>query len=529
LLKWPGASLQFVFLAEADVTGRHILVTGVDSSFEERVLMFDLALNRAERLPDRAAINVTDVVYLAENPLRFAIIEGGATVKVFEEGESGHFEEATTVRHDRPVVLVRESPGRGAMITATSDGMVRLWDRAGHQLWQMPLGHELTGAGFDWGTRRLSAITGSSLAHWQLWKLADYQLADEMSSAAFPSGLGSMRRLIGDRVLLIRDSRIAVIAQDGRQESVVVGDFARAVAADREGAQIAVLTTKRELRLFALPDGQEKWRSSAPSLPLTSQGPSAIRFSHDGKSLAVFYMPLPLPNSDTKSRLWLYASADGNASGPFDAPAANRLLDLTRDNHLLLTDRTGRLFEWDPATRVSRDLYAAQATEERLITAVLSHDERFLLQAQMTKSSADGESGVKVRLREWPSLREIGASFQLGSASTLAFSGDDKYFAVTGSEGTIRIWDTVSGKELTRIQALDPPLELSFSKDSERVVALGRAGVSRYLWPLDELLRETCNRAERNLTSAEWQQYVPSQYGAEGKDYRCVCTAKPCK
>jgi WD40 repeat protein len=109
--------------------------------------------------------------------------------------------------------------------------------------------------------------------------------------------------------------------------------------------------------------------------------------------------------------------------------------------------------------------------------------------------------------------------------SSVAFSPDRKTLASASGDQTVRLWDVATH------QALGEPLRghidavhsVAFSPDG-KTLASGGKDHTVWLWDvsLDSWIRRACARANRNLSLAEWQQYV-------GKDvpYETTCPEFP--
>jgi WD40 repeat protein len=134
-----------------------------------------------------------------------------------------------------------------------------------------------------------------------------------------------------------------------------------------------------------------------------------------------------------------------------------------------------------------------------------------------------------VRLWDVATMAPIGAPIRGHTewVQSVAFSPDGTTLASVAWDGTVRLWDTAEQR------GIGPPLtghagqvqDVAFSPDG---TLLASAGVDRTvrLWPAsawsrgwDIVQREICSRVRRNLTSAQWEQYLP------GEDQRPTCPA----
>jgi hypothetical protein len=116
-----------------------------------------------------------------------------------------------------------------------------------------------------------------------------------------------------------------------------------------------------------------------------------------------------------------------------------------------------------------------------------------------------------------------------GAVSSVAFSADGTRIVSGSGDTTLRFWDTKSG------QPIGEPLRgheyevssVASSADGTRIVSGSEDNTLR-LWDAkllessDGLRSILCQTSHRNLTKAEWKQYVP-----EGEDYRAVCRDLP--
>ncbi|MBG0851189.1 WD40 repeat domain-containing protein [Streptomyces spinoverrucosus] len=102
----------------------------------------------------------------------------------------------------------------------------------------------------------------------------------------------------------------------------------------------------------------------------------------------------------------------------------------------------------------------------------------------------------------------------------LAFSADGALLAVSGSDGSVRVWETAApGLPAAVLPVGDGPvLRLEFSGSGGRlsIATPHLAARPREMRP-DRAADALCARAGGGLTEAEWRRYVPSV------PYRDVC------
>jgi len=109
------------------------------------------------------------------------------------------------------------------------------------------------------------------------------------------------------------------------------------------------------------------------------------------------------------------------------------------------------------------------------------------------------------------------------AVNSVAFSPDGKWL-VSGSEyATARIWEAASGQEMARMTHAGAVRAVAFSPDGKEAVSGSEDGTARvWIWQPDDLITESCQRLPRNLSQAEWAQFV-----AANVPYHLTCPNLP--
>ncbi|MCP4289575.1 MAG: protein kinase [Gammaproteobacteria bacterium] len=102
------------------------------------------------------------------------------------------------------------------------------------------------------------------------------------------------------------------------------------------------------------------------------------------------------------------------------------------------------------------------------------------------------------------------------------WNGDESQL-VTGSwDGTLRLWNAETGTERVIINPRVGYNHAVWNQDGSRILVTGSGGrVEQYFTQLEDLIAVSCERLTRNLTPAEWQQFMGDQ------PYRATCPDLP--
>ncbi|KAA3655091.1 MAG: hypothetical protein DWQ04_33720, partial [Chloroflexi bacterium] len=112
-----------------------------------------------------------------------------------------------------------------------------------------------------------------------------------------------------------------------------------------------------------------------------------------------------------------------------------------------------------------------QPKSARLEKVVFSSDERFLAAISTEISAANGTFGFD-HVQVWDvESGQLVLVFEY-EGYDLAFSPDNRYLAVSLSDDTLRVWNTVNWQEVKRIGSDERIMEIAFSSDGNQLIAV---------------------------------------------------------
>jgi FOG: WD40 repeat len=127
------------------------------------------------------------------------------------------------------------------------------------------------------------------------------------------------------------------------------------------------------------------------------------------------------------------------------------------------------------------------------------------------------------RVWEAASGREVARLTHDDWVFDVAFSPDGRYVVSGSEDNTARVWEAASGREVARLTHDDWVFDVAFSPDGRYVVSGSWDGTARvWWWRPEDLIAEACRRLPRNLTREEWQRYVGPEV-----PYHATCPGKP--
>ena len=178
----------------------------------------------------------------------------------------------------------------------------------------------------------------------------------------------------------------------------------------------------------------------------------------------------------------------------------------------------GTITLWDVTTRKPIDAPLSGHKDKILSVAFSPPDGKILASSSSDKSIVLWDVDNQVPL-------SIPLTGHTDKVLAVAFSPDGKTLASSGNDKTIILWDVASRRPIGRplIRHKGPVKSLAFSPDG-RALASGSEDKTVVLWDinLDFDANRGCRIANRNLSQAEWNQFIGTD-----TPYECTCPDLP--
>jgi WD40 repeat protein len=374
--------------------------------------------------------------------------------------------------HTGAVQDIAFAPGGSALASASDDGTVRLWDFTVRQA----LGAELT--------RQAGSVN---------------DIAFSPDGKLVAAGGDDQTARLWD---VATGAQVRVISPEQTLTNVPVGMTPYPideVAFSPDGRLLA--TMGNQVRLWNVQSGAQV--AGVLSLPPgDAQGGGA--FSPDGRLLVTA--------GDAGVRLWNVAThrPDGGTLPHGSANSQLYRVVFSPDGRLLAASTKDGIILWDVATRH----YIGTIHHRYLLNIAFTPDGKRIAAVAMVFGPDATQLGDDIDFFDVGTRQQTGSPIATGSEdiSRIAFSPDGGLLATGDQHGSIELWDLATGQEFGIPLKLhtDVIVGLAFNAQGSMLGSASEDGTAR-LWMMPRYwVWEACQIAGRNLSRAEWDQYVGS-------------------
>ena len=330
---------------------------------------------------------------------------------------------------------------------------------------------------------------------------------------------------------------IARMTHDDRVDSVAFSPDGKYVASGSNdntarvwelatGREVARMTHDYDVDLVAFsPDGKyvaSGSRDGTVHVWEAATGKEVPHVSYDDFVMSVAFSPdgrYIVSGSDGTVRVWEVATGKEIAHMTYDdwIPSDSFSLDVrsvafSPDSKYVVSgsvDNTVRVWEIATGKEVAR------MTHDNIVdTVAFSPDGKYLV---------SGSRDNTVYVWEATTGKEIARLTHDDSVGSVRFSPDGKYLVSGSRDNTARVWEVATGKEVARMIHDSGVGSVAFSPDGKYVVSGSGDGTARiWFWQAEALIDNACSFLPRNLTRAEWKQYI-----GDALPYQAVCPNLP--
>lgn len=462
-----------------------------------------------------------------------AIVRMDGTIRIWDPG--ANYDEPFT-KLDGPADHFLISPDGTFVLTVNQDNHISVWDSAN---------------GFEFSSDTLdSTINTISISPDRQWLVTgDANGLAQVRTINLEGETGSGHSAYVSSAVFSPDERwVASGSYDG---SVIIWDAEnRAIVKELELAgYISVLAFSPNARWLAVGTGVPNvviYDTNDWSIANTVsyQNPvSTLSFSPDGKLLAT---------GSYENNAQVYETASWEQTAVLETSSFVSSLAFSADSTRVVTGTgDGTLNVWDVANK-------SKLAEQK----VLSYIYRVAFSPDGEKIATASDVG-KVELWDSFTLLQMKVIPFEGPVTSLAFDATGKLLVAASLDGTSKVVDTTSAEIITTVQQGSPVYNAAFSQDSRVVISGSENGIAQVwesstgnaiaqvslasaitaaalspsgemavignelgellIWHVstNKLMELACQRLSRNLTLAEWTQYIGSE------PYQATCPNLP--
>jgi len=467
--------------------------------------------------------------------------------------ETATGKEIARMTHDDAVVSVDFSPDSTYVVSGSDDRTARVWEAAtGREIARMTHDGVVHSVAFSQSGKYVVSGSGDKTA--RVWEASEGKevarvIHDSMvTSVAFSpdgnyvvsgSGDDTSGKYVfsgsGGRTIRVWEAatgiEIAHMTHDGPVTSVAFSPDANYVVSGSWDwtARVWEVSTGQEIARMTYfrggvssvafsPDGRYVISGSDDKTARVWEaltGKEVGRMTHDGRVYRIAFSPdgryVVSGGEDQTARVW-------------EATTGKEIARMTHNNVVLSVafspdskyvvsgsgDGTTRVWEATTGKAVAR---VGDASNGWVWDVAFSPDGKYVV----------SEGFGTVRVWESSTGNVVARMIHDRVVNSVAFSRDGKYLISGSNDNTARVWETLTGKEVARMAHDDFVTSVAFSPDGKYVVSGSGDKTARvWIWQPGDLIANACAHLPRNLTSAEWKQYV-----SDALSYQVICPNLP--
>jgi WD40 repeat protein len=491
---------------------------------------------------------------------KFVVSGSGDGTALVWEAATGN--EIVHMPHKKSVSSVAFSPDGKYVVSGSNDGTVRVWEPVtGNEISRTTYDRFVSSVVFSPDGKYVVSGSGDGTA--RVWEVVS---GNEITRMTHGGGLyGGMYSVAispdgkyavsgsGDGTALVWEAangnEIARMTYDDRSVSPVgfSPDGKSVVSGGCDEFEAEVGCTQSSARVWETATGNEIARVTYEG-SVYDGSVSSVAFSPDGKYVVSGGCDKAVENSfciQSSARVWEVATGGEIARMTHEGYVSS--VGFSPDGKLVVSGGCDKVVENSLCPKASARVWEtargneiARITYEGVVSAVgFSPDGKFVVSAgcdaydvtfRCTQSSA--------RVSEAATGNEIARMTHNGYVYSVTFSPDGEHVVSSSGDGTARVWETATGNEIARMTYEGNVISVAFSPDGKFVVSGGcdkvvensrctQYSVRVWVWRPEDLISNACLHVTRNLTPAEWKQYIGKTLPYPTKQEDATCPNLP--
>jgi uncharacterized delta-60 repeat protein len=491
--------------------------------------------------------------------------------------EAGTGEEIVRMTHDGAVNSVAFSPDGKYVVSGSNDKTARVWEiNTGKEIARMtyegavnsvafsPDGKYVLSGGCSQINHNTGDCTQGSAHVWgtatgiEIARMTQYAAVTSIAfsgdgryvaSASYSNIAFIWEALTGKEIArMVHDSYVFSIAFSPDSKYVVSGGCdiltqsctqgSARVWAAATGKEIARMTYDGAVKSVAFsPDGKYvvsgSWDNTARVWG-AGTGKEIARITHDGAVNSVVFSPdgkyVVSGSNDKTAPVWEAGTGKEIARMTYEGSVNS--VAFSPDGKYVLSGGCGQVDHnsggcvqgsarvWEAGT--GKEI--ASMTHENSVTAVaFSPNGKYVVSGGCDQGTQICTQG-SARMWEAETGKEIARMTHAGSVEFINFSPDGRYIVSGSTDKTARVWVAATGVEVARMTHDGDVTSVVFSPDGKYIVSGSSSDITIRVWIYrpEDLIAEACSRVTRDLTRAEWTQYI-----VDALPYQAVCPNLP--